>query len=97
MSNSLYVVAKIRISKEYRDEFLAMAKELVAASSSEEGNIFYTLNESVNDPESFFFIEHWMSQQAIDEHNKTAHFAALINAIKEKALPITIDLAKPVY
>lgn len=96
MSGELYIVAKIEIKKAYREEFLSLAKGLVEASSSEDGNIFYVLNESIDNPELFFFIEQWKSQQAIEFHNKTEHFAKFAEFVKEKSLEVSSDIVRPV-
>ncbi|MCC8166980.1 MAG: antibiotic biosynthesis monooxygenase [Planctomycetes bacterium] len=96
MDSSLYIMAKIGVAKQYRDEFLELAKGLVAASSSEAGNDFYILTESADDPEVFCFIEHWKSQQAIDEHNATPHFGKFQELVKKYSFPVSMEITKPV-
>ncbi len=96
MSNDLYIAASVEIAPAIREEFLALTKGLIADSSAEEGNIFYTLNEKVDKPGSFLFIEHWKSQEAIDIHGKTAHFQKFVQFAKDKSLDIVINVAKPV-
>lgn len=96
MGKDLYIAASVEIAPAIREEFLALTKGLVAESSNEEGNIFYTLNEIVDKPGSFLFVEHWKSQEAIDIHGKTAHFQNFVQFAKDKSLNIVINIAKPV-
>ncbi|MCC8109183.1 MAG: antibiotic biosynthesis monooxygenase [Planctomycetes bacterium] len=97
MDSSLFIMAKIGVAKQYRDEFLALAKGLVAASTAEAGNNFYILTESANDPEVFYMLEHWKSQQAIDEHNGTPHFGKFQELVAKHSFPVSIEIVKPVF
>ncbi len=72
------IVAKNYVKPEYVQAFKDMAKELIEKSRAEEGNIFYTLNVSKNDPNTLVFIENWKDQAAIDFHNKTEHFTSIV-------------------
>lgn len=70
----LKVVASLRVKKDKIDEFKKTAKDLIDKSRAEEANIFYTLNQSVEDEQQFAFIECWRDQEALKEHEATEHF-----------------------
>ncbi len=70
------IVALSTVLEGKRDEFLAIAKPLIAGSQSEAGNISYILHEDINNPNILTFIEEWKDQDAIDFHNATPHFTA---------------------
>lgn len=70
------VVAKVMIKEGMVDEFVEAAKTLVAASQKEEGNIYYTLNVSVDNPRAFAILECWESMEILGTHMKTEHFQA---------------------
>ncbi len=72
------IVAKNYVKPECVQAFKDTAKELIEKSRAEEGNIFYTLNVSVNDPNTLVFIENWKDQAAIDFHNKSEHFTGIV-------------------
>lgn len=72
------IVAKLPVKEGNVETFKAMAKELVAKSATEEGNIFYTLNESITTPNLLAFIECWKDQAAVDFHNNTEHFTSIL-------------------
>ena len=72
------IVAKNYVKPECVQAFKDTAKELIEKSRAEEGNIFYTLNVSVNDPSTLVFIENWKDQAAIEFHNKSEHFTGIV-------------------
>ncbi len=62
----------------------AAALACVAPTRAEAGNHQYELHTDVADPSVFVFIEHWASQQALDEHMRTPHLGALAQALDGK-------------
>lgn len=72
------IVAKNHVKPECVQAFKDAAKELIEKSRQEEGNIFYTLNVSKNNPNTLVFIEAWKDQAAIDFHNQTDHFTSIV-------------------
>ena len=68
------IVAENIVIEGKTDEFLAIAKELVAKSRAEEGNISYTLNQNIKKPNVLTFIEIWKDKEAIESHNASEHF-----------------------
>ena len=86
------IVARHVIKPDCIEQFKAGAKPLVEKSCQEEGNVFYTLNQSLNDPKVFDMIECWEDMEAIKRHNASEHFkeAAALAAFFEE--PLTIEL-----
>ena len=77
------IICKMNVREECAEAFLKAAAPLVAASRAEEGNIFYTLNRSKEDPCAFAFMECWKDQAAIDAHNATEHFTKTVPELGE--------------
>lgn len=71
------IVAKAKVKPDCKEKFIELAKILVPASQAEDGNIYYNLHESVEDPYTMAFIEAWKDQAAIDFHNNTPHFTTI--------------------
>ena len=71
------IVARLRVQKEKIEEFKNTAKELIEKSSSEEGNVFYTLNQDTKDQQKFAFIECWKDEEAMKIHESSLHFTEL--------------------
>lgn len=79
----LRIVATNYIAPEKREGFLALVKPLIEASRKEEGCVFYSLFEDINEPNCFTFIEQWKDQAAIDFHNSTPHFTSIVPKMKD--------------
>ncbi len=69
-----WTLVKEGMEEKYKEE----AKELVACSAAEEGNISYTLNQDINNPRMFAMIEIWKDQEAIQKHNASTHFTTIV-------------------
>ena len=95
MSN-IRIVAEIKIKPEFREGMMPALQTLVAGSRAEKGNIMYDLTESLDTPGQFFMIEDWVSAQAIEEHNATAHFKNFGVAIQGKAEKLVVVKLKNV-
>ena len=67
------IVATQKVKEGKMEEFLETAKDLIAKSRAEEGNVFYTLNQSVKDPSVLAFVECWKDDDAIKAHNAAEH------------------------
>ena len=72
------IVAKMVVAESKIAEFKETAAELVRKSRAEEGNLFYSLNVSAENPRVLAFMECWKDQAAIDAHNATEHFAGIL-------------------
>ncbi len=79
----LKVFAKMLVKEGCVDAFKAAAKELVAKSQAEEDNIFYTLNQSGEDPRILAFMECWKDRDALARHEKTEHFTSILPKLAE--------------
>jgi len=82
---TLTIVATITAKPEFKEDVLKAIKTVVDATRKETGSIFYDVYEDVNNPLRFVFIETWKSQEAIDSHNKSAHFTTFVKAVEGKA------------
>ena len=81
------VVAKHTVDENRIDEFLAMSKELIELSQKDAGNIFYTLNRNIQQPNAFAIIEAWESMDALKAHMEAEHFQRLV----PQMAPLYID------
>lgn len=74
-----------RVAPENADAFEALAKELVAGSLAEEGNVDYSINKSIQDAGLYAIFEVWASMEALKVHQETEHYTRLIPQINEVA------------
>jgi quinol monooxygenase YgiN len=69
----------------------------VGPTRAEAGNDMYVLHTDKQHPALFVFVEHWKSQQALDEHMQTPHFKKLSAALEDKlAQPMIVHVLSPV-
>ncbi len=74
--------AFIEVDTAKRAEVLALAKELVAKSTKEEGCIAYDIFESATRPEVLMFCETWKDAAALDAHSKTEHSTTIVGQLQ---------------
>ncbi|MCL2011390.1 MAG: antibiotic biosynthesis monooxygenase [Cystobacterineae bacterium] len=77
------IVARLAVKAGKEKAFLKVGSELVAATRAEEGNLFYTLYQSAENPTEFIFYEEYKDEAAFETHGASAHFLAFAKAIKE--------------
>ena len=71
-------VTTIRVSEGDADKFIETARELVAKTNElDEGCILYTLDQNVDDPCEFAFIEAWESAEIMQGHLESEHFTRI--------------------
>lgn len=89
------IVAKFNVQVDKKDEFLALAKELVVKSNQEEGCIAYEINQNLEDSSVFAMLEQWKDEAAIDAHNNSDHFKAIVPQLSGLC-EVEVDLYKQV-
>jgi len=72
----IYVVATLTVKPEKRAELIEAAKDCIAATRQEPGNITYDMHESVTDPARMVFVEQWENAEALGPHGKSDHMRA---------------------
>lgn len=79
------IIAKFDVLPGHVDEFKKCAVDVVRDTRKEKGNIAYKIYQSRNDTSKFTFVEEWLNDTAIEQHNMTPHFKKFI----ENITPIT--------
>ena len=72
----IIIHAILKVNPERRELFLSEAKQLLAATHAEEGNLSYELYENAGEANSFIMVEKWRDSEAVSSHNTSAHFTA---------------------
>jgi quinol monooxygenase YgiN len=92
----IYVVATLTVKQEARAELIAAAKQCIAATRQEPGNISYDMFESVTDPTRIVFVEQWENAEALAPHGKSDHMRAFGRvAVNCMAAPPRIEVITP--
>ncbi|WP_263066034.1 putative quinol monooxygenase [Dickeya dadantii] len=90
------IVASVQAKLEFINDVAAAVRQVVAPSRQEAGNLQYELHEELNKTGSFVFFERWKSQEAINEHEQTAHFRALVAQLEGKIDGMDIKLLQTI-
>ena len=76
------IVARVAVKAGQEKAFIEIASKLVEATRKEEGNLFYTLYQSTENPSEFIVYEEYKDDAAFEAHASSAHFAAFGEATK---------------
>jgi len=77
------IVARVAVKEGKEKAFIEIASKLVEATRKEEGNLFYTLYQSTENPQEFIFYEEYKNDAAFEAHASSAHFAAFAEATND--------------
>ena len=92
----IYVVATLTVKPEMRAELIAGAKDCIAETRKEPGNIAYDMHESVSDPTKMVFVEQWENAEALVPHRKAEHMKTFGRvAVPCFAAPPKIEIITP--
>lgn len=76
------IIAKFNVLKGSVDEFKKCAVNVVRDTRKERGNLSYKIYQNRDDPSKFTFIEEWLNDTAIEQHNNAKHFLQFLEDIK---------------
>ncbi|NDV95806.1 antibiotic biosynthesis monooxygenase [Dysgonomonas sp. 521] len=93
----LKIVAVIVVKAAFQSELEKVFHTVVDETRKEAGNVSYDLHQDTKDPLKYTILEVWKSQDAIAEHNESAHFKAFVAAVEGKVDSLTVDVIKKVY
>ena len=79
----IVVKATARILPAKRNEAVAAAQAMAAATEAEPGNISYTFSQDLADPDGFHLFEEWVDEDALAEHFTLPHMADFVVALGE--------------
>ena|ERR1700690_3398000 len=77
----IVVVGRVSTDADKRDALIRAGQRVAAASRAETGCIGYRLYEDTENSNELVFVEEWESDEALQQHFKTAHIAEFMQAI----------------
>lgn len=77
----IFVIATIEISTDAIETYKAAARPCVEATRRESGCLSYDLNQDLETPHKFVFVERWQDRASLGAHFETAHLAAFAKAV----------------
>lgn len=76
------IIANFNVLTDSIEEFKKCAVNVVRDTRKEKGNLSYKIYQNRKNPEKFTFIEEWLNDTAIEQHNRAKHFIKFIDDIK---------------
>jgi quinol monooxygenase YgiN len=76
----VHVVCELRCATENRERVRELALQFVEPARAETGCLYYNLHQKIDAPNTFFIIDGWANQAAVDAHAKNEHVG---NVMKE--------------
>lgn len=76
------IIAKFRVLSGSVEEFKKCAVNVVRNTRKEKGNLAYKIYQNRQNPTQFTFIEEWLNDTAIEQHNNAKHFIKFLEDIK---------------
>ncbi len=82
MSADFHLIASFKVTPGNETKAIEALQVCAPLSRAEAGCLLYVPHQDLTDPTQFYFIEHWRSQTALDEHMQTAHFKAMVATLE---------------
>ena len=76
------IIAKFSVYSDKIEEFKKCAINVTRETRKEKGNLAYKIYQDRQDGSKFTFIEEWLNDTAIEQHNNAKHFLKFIDDIK---------------
>lgn len=76
------IIANFKVKSDCVDQFRRLALVCVRNTRKERGNLSYKIYQGRLMSSEFTFIEEWLNDVAIEQHNKMPHFLTFIDEIK---------------
>ncbi|NDV67449.1 putative quinol monooxygenase [Dysgonomonas sp. 25] len=93
----IHLVVSLTIKPECKDELMSALKTMVAETRKEKGCIAYYLLEKEGESNEYVLIEEWASQEDLDNHGASAHYAQYKKATEGRFESSTLERATLVY
>jgi quinol monooxygenase YgiN len=77
----IVVTGRVQIPAERREQFVAIATEMCAASRGDDGCIGYRVYEDLEQPNRYVFIEEWRDDEALQSHFSQPHTGRFMGAL----------------
>lgn len=80
---TIRVLASFSVKPDQAEAFKSMMRGLREPTRAQPGCIAYDLQQSLEDPASFVFVEEWRSEADLENHLTTAHVQSIAPALQD--------------
>ncbi len=85
------IIAKFSVNADKTEEFKKRAINLLRETRKEKGCLSYKIYQGRQDASKFTFIEEWLNDTAIEQHNEAKHFCEFLAGIKHITSDMNIE------
>lgn len=79
--DEIHIVCELRCAPENRERVRELALRFVAPARAEPGCLYYHLHQKLDAPDTFFIIDGWANQAAVDAHAGNPHVADVMKEL----------------
>ena len=80
--DEVHIVCELRCAAADREQVRELALQFVAPARAEPGCLYYNLHQKLGEPNTFFIIDGWANQAAVDSHAANAHVDNVMRALR---------------
>jgi quinol monooxygenase YgiN len=77
-SDERHIVCELRCEPVNRERVRELALQFVEPARLEAGCLYYELHQKIDDPNTFYIIDGWTTQSAVDSHAANPHVAKVM-------------------
>lgn len=79
--NERHIICELRCESKDRDRVRDLLLRFVAPARAEPGCLYYDLYQRVEAPDTFFILDGWIDQAAVDSHAAHPHVAEVMKEL----------------
>ncbi len=80
-SEERHIVCELRCETPARDRVRQLVLQFVEPARLEESCLYYDLYQKIDDPNTFYIIDGWANQEAVDSHANNPHVAKVMEEL----------------
>ena len=77
-----HIICELRCDTVNRERVRQLILQFVEPARLEDGCIYYDLHQKIDDPNTFFIIDGWSNQDAVDAHANNPHVASVMEELR---------------
>lgn len=93
-SNTRHIVCTVHAQTMYREQVKQLLLELVQPARDEEGCLYYDLDQDIKDPDFFYIVDGWVSDEAIAAHTTHPNVPRIVELLTPLlAEPLSVSIS----
>ena len=80
-SEERHIICELRCKSEDRDRVRKLVLQFVEPARLEDGCLYYDVYQKIGDPNTFYIVDGWANQDAVDTHAQNSHVAEVMKEL----------------